>query len=79
MNTIIKINNEHYLLEDGHEYEVIENKLYLLSADGQESYLVNSEEYKSSEEYKAKVKKIEEEHKAMVNSKEFKDFFGFNK
>lgn len=76
MDTIIKINGEHYLLEGNNRYEVIENKLYLLSADGQESYLVDSEEYKNSEEYKAKMRKLEEEHKALVNSKEFKDFWG---
>ena len=72
----ININGKHYLLEDNNRYEVIENKLYLLSADGQESYLVDSEEYKNSEEYKAKMGKFEEEHKAMVNSKEFKEFWG---
>lgn len=72
----IKINGKHYLLEDNNRYEVIENKLYLLSADGQESYLVDSEEYKNSEEYKAKMRKLEEEHKALVNSKEFKEFWG---
>jgi hypothetical protein len=76
MDTIIKINGEHYLLEGNNRYEVIENKLYLLSADGQESYLVDSEEYKNSEEYKAKMRKLEEEHKALVNSKEFKEFWG---
>lgn len=74
--TTIKINGEHYLLEGNNRYEVIENKLYLLSADGQESYLVDSEEYKNSEEYKAKMRKFEEDHKAMVNSKEFKEFWG---
>lgn len=77
--TTIKINGEHYLLEDGYGYEVIENRLYLLSADGQESYLVDSEEYKNTEEYKAKMRKLEEEHKAMVNSKEFKEFWGITK
>ncbi|CAK7039187.1 MAG: hypothetical protein PEPC_01670 [Peptostreptococcus russellii] len=76
MDTIIKINGEHYLLEGNNRYEVIENKLYLLSADGQESYLVDSEEYKNSDEYKAKMSKLEKEHKAMVNSKEFKEFWG---
>lgn len=68
----IKLNGQHYQIEEGASYEIFNDEIRMVSADGQESYSINSIEYKNSDEYKEISRRFDEETKELA--KGFKGF-----